>query len=165
MHYSRKRNGRAMNNGVREYHGKSKTKEYNIWNLMISRCENKNNKNYPQYGGRGILVCDRWRNSFSSFLKDMGECPSDYTIERLDNDKGYEPQNCVWATRLTQANNQRARKDSKTGMRGIDWVKNRKRWRVRVFYKNKCYECGLYKGLFEAYCARKSKELEVKGNG
>jgi len=82
--------------------------ELYIRNTMIQRCTNKNNIQYPEYGGRGIVVCDRWLESFENFFNDMGPRPSKHhSIERLDNNGNYEPGNCAWATRLTQNRNKR----------------------------------------------------------
>lgn len=92
----------------RQYHGKVKTPEYNSWRGMIERCERKAHRGYADYGGRGIKVCDRWRNSFPAFLADMGAKPGPgYSIERRENAKGYEPGNCFWATRKEQNRNKR----------------------------------------------------------
>jgi hypothetical protein len=79
---------------------------YVSWRALRRRCRNPNGRDYKYYGGRGIKVCERWKNSFDNFLKDMGDRPGkEYSIERKENSKGYEPGNCVWATRVEQMNN------------------------------------------------------------
>jgi hypothetical protein len=85
-----------------------RTAEYRIWSGLLARCYNKKVKDYPRYGGRGIGVCERWRNSFEAFLEDMGRRPArNYTIERVNNDSHYTPQNCKWATMAEQNRNRR----------------------------------------------------------
>jgi hypothetical protein len=82
--------------------------EYMIWVNMKQRCLNHNNRSYYDYGGRGITVCHRWRNSFENFLEDMDPRPSpELTLERNNNDGNYEPDNCKWATRKEQSQNRR----------------------------------------------------------
>lgn len=90
-------------------HGKSKTSEYGIWQGMLSRCYRQSDKAFKHYGGRGITVCKRWRESFLDFLADMGPRPSpELEVDRFpDNDGNYEPANCRWATRKQQCNNRR----------------------------------------------------------
>ncbi len=93
---------------VATIHGCSETIEYHIWEGMLSRCYNPNSKNYKSYGGRGIIVCDRWKTSFVNFLSDMGHRASDnLSLGRQDNDGNYEPGNCAWETGEEQGNNKR----------------------------------------------------------
>ena len=91
---------------VKTKHGKRKTKVYDVWASMIQRCSNPNSSHYHYYGGRGIGVCERWQE-FKNFYADMGEPMPGLTIERVNNEKGYSPDNCKWATQMEQNNNSR----------------------------------------------------------
>lgn len=110
-------------------HGESHpaTPEYRAYVGMLTRCYNSSSKQYPRYGGRGIRVCVRWRDSYTAFLQDLGRRPSSrYSLDRRDNSKGYTPRNCRWAT-LEQQNRNRGRYNRKFRLNGVtrtlaEWV-------------------------------------------
>jgi len=97
-----------MRNEMFKTHGMSKTLEYRSWRAMKIRCFNPNYPRYSDWGGRGITVCDRWKNSFEDFLADMGSRPTaKHSLDRIDNNADYSPKNCKWSTRVEQDNNKR----------------------------------------------------------
>ncbi len=114
VHYQPLRNGVTKSCGCirvdRAIHGMWKSTEYRVWGGMKQRCHNARCVHYSRYGGRGIKVCKRWRDSFQAFLKDVGPRPSmDHSLDRFpDNDGDYKPGNVRWATREEQRANTRA---------------------------------------------------------
>lgn len=113
----KRQNNTKGRQGFQRTHGLSKLREYAIWNGIKQRCHNANFSAYEKYGGRGITMCDEWRESFEAFYRDVGPRPSpQHSVERDDNHRGYEPGNCRWATLAEQADNKRRtiRIDGKT---------------------------------------------------
>ena len=104
-------------------HGESnKSKEWTAWSNMKSRCYDKNRDDYKDYGGRGITVCESWRNSYAAFLLVMGRAPSSkHSLDRINNEGNYEPGNCKWATWKEQANNRRPRSKRKKEIKLGSW--------------------------------------------
>jgi hypothetical protein len=99
-------------------HGVGGTPAYNSWKKMMVRCYNPRDAHYHQYGGRGIVVCDRWQNA-ANFVADMGERDVGFSIERVDNNGNYEPSNCVWLPIRMQSKNRRPWQHTDEGKKAI----------------------------------------------
>lgn len=119
---------------------------YRVWSGMKARCTNATASGFENYGGRGIIYCAEWEH-FEIFCRDMGVRPTpDHTIERIDNDKGYGPDNCKWATCYEQSMNRRTFKTNKTGFTGVKLIKKNGRFGATVDFKGARYKIG---GTFE----------------
>ena len=106
-------------------HGMHGTKVYNAWKGIKKRCYQKTYQHYDRYGGRGIIMCEEWKNDFMAFYNDVGEAPSDeYQLDRIDNNGNYEPGNCRWVTRQENCRNRNI-KVGKSGYRGVHPKGNR----------------------------------------
>lgn len=137
------------------------TSEYLAWCSMRQRCLTKTHKQYPEYGGRGITICQSWLDSFNSFYEDMGPRPSDkHSIDRKDNDSGYSKGNCRWATAQQQNNNRRPHRNNTSGTVGVYWHVINKAWDVYIRVGRKQKYIGSFKGKQDAINARKEAEKE-----
>lgn len=139
---------------MKDYHGHAqkagRSPTYNTWLGMRERCYNPHNVRYALYGARGIRVCTAWQ-TFSNFLADMGEKPVGYTLDRINPDEDYFPENCRWATYTEQNLNLRTRKDNTSGLKGVSFNKNTGKWRALGSKAGIRYS--LYYGdSFEAAC-------------
>lgn len=128
--------------------------EYNTWKNMISRCHNVDDKSYVNYGARGITVCREWRESFKQFYADMGARPLGLTLERTNNNEGYAPTNCKWASRREQTLNRRMFKNNTSGYKGVYFDKTRNKWRLQTAANYKKQHLGYFSTLAEAVQAK-----------
>ena len=132
---------------------------YKAWTGMRQRCNNPNNTAYPNYGARGIKVCERW-NDFALFVADVGERPKGMTLDRIDPNGNYEPNNVRWATKSEQQRNQRTYSNNVSGQAGVIWDKPRKKWKSYITVNNKIINIGRFDKVEDAITARLEAEKE-----
>ena len=136
---------------------------YGRWRSMIRRCHDQKDHAYENYGGRGISVCQRWRDSYLNFAEDMGECPDGLTLERIDNNGNYEHSNCRWATVAEQNFNRRAQRGwNRWGYKGI--FKKYRKFCAQIQSKGRRYCLGYFPTKEAAAHAYDKKAIELFGS-
>lgn len=152
-------------------HGKSKTAIYSVHNAMMNRCYNPKNPAYKNYGGRGIKVCDRWHD-VQNYIQDIGARPSpEYSIDRIDNDGNYEPDNIRWATNAEQNQNRRQfrtvnghKKPKTTTYFGVAYLESRSKFRADITYNKQSYFLGHYDDVEQAALAYDCAAIQLCGD-
>ena len=137
-------------------HGLYNNRFYDTWNNIFKRCTNPKNKYYKDYGGRGITVCEEWLDVtiFIAWCESTHPNMEGYTLDRIDNDKGYNPENCRWADRSTQSINQRMMKNNKSGVVGVHYYKGNVKWVAYISVTNTRKHIGYFDSIEEAVLAR-----------
>ena len=140
---------------MNEKHNNSSSRLYGIWDNMKQRCGNKNAANYKRYGGKGISVCSAWErySLFHDWAMANGYAEH-LTLDRIDNNGNYEPDNCRWATYTTQNRNQQISSRNKSGIRGVHFNRKRNKWAAEIKIDGKNIRLGMFTNISEAATAR-----------
>ena len=150
--------------GINVTHGICSNKFYKTWNNMIQRCTNPNHKNYKDYGGRGITVCEEWLDvaNFVAWCDATHPNIEGLSLDRIDADGNYEPNNCRWADASTQALNQRMKGNNTSGFVGVSYYKKYNKWSASITIDCKVVFLGYFKIKEEAVQARDNYIIENK---
>ena len=145
-------------------HGLESNRFYNTWHAMVTRCNNPKDKGYKNYGGRGITVCEEWLDikNFVVWAEQTHPNISGVSLDRIDNDKGYSPDNCRWANKTTQAINQRIKKNNTSGYVGVRYHSRDGVWTAYISVNNTRKYIGSHKTKEEAVLARDNYIIENK---
>ena len=145
-------------------HGISQNKFYQTWYGMLQRCTNSIREDYKYYGARGVVVCEEWLDvrNFVAWSESTYPNIEGYTLDRINNDKGYSPENCRWVDRATQGLNQRMKKNNTSGYVGICWNNKNNNWMAKIKSGDLYIYIGSFHAKEEAVLARDNYIVENK---
>lgn len=138
-------------------------REYSSYAHMLGRCYDEKEAGYEGYGGRGIAVSEDWREDFRNFLRDMGECPSKFVLDRIDPDGNYCKENCRWIDRNTSSYNTRKAKNNTSGRTGVYWFDRVSKWIASIHFDYKQIHLGYFTNFEDAVKAREEAEIKYYG--
>ena len=154
---------REVIGNIARTHGMSDSREYSAWENMLTRCNNQNSENYADYGQRGIVVCEEWKD-FNVFFADMGSCPINYELDRVNVNGNYNKENCRWVNSQLQSWNKRLYKNNKSGKSGVTWNNKLTAWECRISKGGRVYYLGRFYSLDLAIKRREEAEVELYGS-
>lgn len=144
-------------------HGMTKSREYTIWSGMKQRCYDFNNKDFPEYGGKGIGIHEEWFNDFEKFFEYMGPCPEGMSLDRIETSGSYVPGNVRWASHSEQNHNRGALKNNKSGKTGVFELKSGEGFQASIMFQKQRIHLGTFNTFEEAKEAREQAELQYLG--
>ena len=148
----------------RKTHGLGSTRLYSTWSKLKDRVFNLKSKDYYNYGGRGITICEEWKNDFVPFynwaIENGYEENKGLSIDRIDNDGNYEPHNCRWTTQTMQSRNQRMQKNNTSGYKGVYFKKDNNKYQAQIKVNKKIIYLGSYLNVIEGAIAYNNYIIE-----